>query len=160
MKIFCIPALMAVALLSTSVAVAATNDTGLDQTRVLPVFVGVNAQGKVVRVEPAITLHAKQKKALDEAINTMITKPAMKDGHGIYSQFVLVLEVGQDASANGGTTFRYLSAQPAPAGPMHWIREKGAGPDKFRLAATQDPTFSAIQNSPVPQVVPQRQASN
>lgn len=144
-------AFVALSFLGASVATAATDDTNIEQSHVLPVLVAVNADGKVVKVDPAIRLRAKQMKALKQAVNTMITKPAMKDGHGVYSQFILQLALSPDTSGNGGTVFTYVSARPAPPGPVHWAVERDHGRNKFALAQPQ--SFQTQLNQGLPSLV-------
>ncbi|MGA7298146.1 MAG: hypothetical protein WBW92_11635, partial [Rhodanobacteraceae bacterium] len=128
---------------------------GTSQSHVLPVLVAVNAEGKIVRIEPAITLKSKQSKALKQAVHAMITKPAMKDGHPIFSQFILQLAVTADKTGNGGTTFSYIASRPAPSGPVHWARTRGNGKSQFALVPTVDPRNQfGYDNGVAPTVAP------
>ncbi|MGA7297825.1 MAG: hypothetical protein WBW92_09990 [Rhodanobacteraceae bacterium] len=142
--------LTAICFMGIQLAMAGETSPPTEQSHVLPVLVAVNADGKVVRIDPAIHLRDRQMKELEKAVHTMITRPAMKDGHGIYSQFVLQLAVSQDKTGAGGTTFSYVSSQPAPPGPVHWVRRRGGSKNgEFALVnpATQQ---NDGQNMPAP----------
>ena len=103
--------LTAICFMGIQLAMAGETSPPTEQSHVLPVLVAVNADGKVVRIDPAIHLRDRQMKELEKAVHTMITRPAMKDGHGIYSQFILQLAVSR--------------TRPAPAGPHSAICPRG-----------------------------------
>ena len=146
---------LAICVLLVRAAVAAPEVVVPEGSRVLPVLVSVNAAGRVVSIDPAIQLRSGHRRALEKAIHTMITGPAMKNGRAVYSQFILQLALSADGSGKGGITYTYISSRPAPSGPLRWVHETGAGANRFALVPVREPERAPVRMG-LPQIVPPR----
>ena len=123
--------------LTTAGSVAATGSFSLNQfnSQILPVLVQVNANGKVTRVSPSIRLRAQYERLLRKNIQEVVSGPAMERQKAVSSQFVMNVML-KAAPLNDGTydaQFAYVSSQPIPSGPMHWVSLDG-----HRLALQRD----------------------
>lgn len=136
--------LIGLCLILASTACAADKESNgvLDSTHVLPVLVAVDKTGKVIKVDPAIRMKAVQERNLRSMVDGMITGPALKDGHGIYSQFVMLFALDKAADSNSAT-LRYLSSKPTRPEPMHWVREHGGSGPRFALRPVQNSSFNS-----------------
>ncbi len=100
---------------------------------VLPVLVAVDAKGDVTKVDSAIKLRSAQQKALESAVNKMITGPAKdKNGNPKSSQFVMMMAV--DAGTNGQSTFKYVGGKPVQSGSVHWVSVGTKSHRRFALS--------------------------
>lgn len=107
-------------------APAAQADTNAMNSHLLPILVNVDATGKVTGISPAYKLRPSFQRLLRNTISKMVTKPAMKNGKAVNSQFVLTLSVLISKAVNGKaqTTLKYLSVKPLPPGTWHWNRNE------------------------------------
>lgn len=94
---------------------------------VLPVLVQVDAEGKVTSVSPSIELSPVVDRLLRSSLDEMITKPAMRHGKPVTSQFVINLALKTVPHEGGGydASFAYVSAKPVPSGSWYWQHEDG-----------------------------------
>lgn len=85
-------------------------------TRVLPVFVQVNAEGEVTRILPAEPLAPKFNRMLDATIRGWIKKPAMVKGHAVNSSMIMrvALNVQPRSDGNYDLAYHYVSGTAVP----------------------------------------------
>lgn len=116
---------------------AATGSFSLNQfnSGVLPVLVQVNAHGKVTRVSSSTQLAPRIERLLRKNIQELITGPAKNHNRQVSSQFVMnvTLKTAPRPDGSYDAQFVYVSANPIPAGPMHWVSIDG-----HRLALARD----------------------
>ena len=128
---------------------ASPKDDQAAQDRVIPMLVTVNAQGQVTEVSPPYEFRPAFVHLLRDTLDKMITKPAMKDGKAVKSQFLIQLSLTLTPAENGKSSagFKYVSSKSLPSGTWHWVRdeqhrlalanEQGAvDPDHFAIAHT------------------------
>jgi len=112
-------------------------------TRVLPVLVQVDSQGKVTGVSPSDELPPRYARLLRQTLDEMITKPANDHGRPVASQFVMNLALQTSPREDGqyDARFVYVSVSPVPAGSWYWehidghrlaLRRQGDNPVRFR----------------------------
>lgn len=94
---------------------------------VLPVLVQVDTGGKVTSISPAIELSPTVDRLLRSSLDEMITKPAMRHGKPVTSQFVINLALKASPHDGGGydASFAYVSVKPVPSGSWYWQHEDG-----------------------------------
>ena len=121
----------------------------------IPVIVKVDNKGVVTDVEPAYEVRPSFKHLLKDTLSKMITKPAMKEGKPVDSQFVITLAVMTTTGADNKqlTSFKYLTAKPLPSGSWTWTRDS-----QGHLALTSH-TSQGTMNFPVPQFEKLNQAN-
>lgn len=102
---------------------AAASDAPARVNHTIPVLIKVNKKGVVSDVLPAYNVRPAFKRMLKDVIRRMITKPAMKDGKPVESQFVITLAVltNKGTRDHAGTTFKYLATKSLPPGSWHWV---------------------------------------
>ena len=112
-------------------------------SRVLPVLVQVNSQGRVTAVSPSDDLAPRYARLLRQTLDEMITKPANDHGRPVASQFVMNLALQTSPRPDGqfDARFVYVSVSPVPAGSWYWehidghrlaLRRQGDNPVRFR----------------------------
>ncbi|MDQ6646224.1 MAG: hypothetical protein M3Y93_03185 [Pseudomonadota bacterium] len=123
--------------LTATGSAAATGSFSLNQfnSGVMPVLVQVNAHGKVTRVSPSTQLAPRYERLLRKNIQELVTGPARNHDKQVSSQFVMnvTLKTAPRADGSYDAQFAYVSAEPVPAGPMHWVSFDG-----HRLALARD----------------------
>jgi hypothetical protein len=94
---------------------------------VMPVYVQVNANGKVTRVSPSVELSPRYDRLLRTNLSELITGPAMRHNKGVSSSFVInmALKTTQRSDGSYDAQFAYVSAKPVPFGALHWVRTDG-----------------------------------
>lgn len=90
--------------------------------RVVQVLVDVNANGEVTAVTPAYKLRPAFVRQIRDALQKMITEPAMKHGEPVSSQFVLTLGLVATVRENGESSvkIKYISSKALPNGSWYW----------------------------------------
>lgn len=93
----------------------------------LPVLVQVDANGGVDSAVPAVALAPEVSRLMVRNLQEMITKPAMRDGRPVPSQFVANLALKTTAAEDGkiGAYFTCVSVSPVPGGRWHWADKDG-----------------------------------
>lgn len=123
MKRLFAPAMLALMLFAGTAMAGETTVPSTSGTRIIPVFVKVDSQGKIANMDPAPQLNPKLRRLLHETLTQMINKPA-HDSHGkpIASQFVINLSMHTSRIANGQykANFTYVSMQKVGVGNWHW----------------------------------------
>lgn len=93
-------------------------------SRVLPVFVQVNSQGKVTRILPAEPLTPRFDRMLGETIRGWVKKPAMMNGRAVDSSMIMrvALNVQPRDDGNYDLIYHYISstATPMASGASYW----------------------------------------
>lgn len=159
---------IALSLLAACFCATAAEPTEPDnsQAKVVPVLVQVNSHGKVTGVDPGIHLTPKFSQLLRKNLAEMITKPAVdKHGKPISSQFVMTLSVQTTPRAGGeyDTRFKYVSASPVPAGPLHWasnghqlglVRDAPLGTQRNSIPPYDEQPMYSRRPSPAPAPAP------
>jgi len=122
--------LLILVLAIASIAAAAAASPGhRSGNRMIPVLVHVNAHGRITDVTPAYHLHPAFVRKLHETLQKMITRPAMKHGKPVDSQFVMVLALVDKQQDNGKhvVNIRYQTSKSLPPGQWTWIHQSGHG---------------------------------
>lgn len=146
-----------------SLALAASASLNEFPSKVLPVLVDVNAQGKVTNASPSEALSLKLNRLLMANLNEMISKPA-SDKHGRPMSSTLVMNLAIEATpldtGEYSAKFTYVSSKPVPAGSWYWVHIDGhrlalanrnmrqTGPRQ--LFHQQDPSWRQPGMSPPP----------
>ncbi len=135
------------ALVGVSALANPADGDSASQPHLLPVLVHVDTHGTVTAVSPAYELRPSMVKALRGSIQKMITKPAMKNGKPVRSQFVINLRMTTVVRKDGShaAQYTYLSSKPLPAGSWHWTHT-----DDHRLALTDQ----SAQTIPMDRTMP------
>lgn len=142
----CIALGAALAAIAGSALAAGTGSLNEFPSKILPVLVHVNAQGKVTDASPAIRLPPALNRMLLANLSERITGPAIVHGKPVPSQFVMNLALvttprpGGDFDAN----FAYVSTSPVPPGSWYWVHIDG-----HRLALANRHGFRPQQTRPV-----------
>ncbi|MBN8715021.1 MAG: hypothetical protein J0H50_13850 [Xanthomonadales bacterium] len=117
----------ALAAAAGSTLAAGTGSLNEFPSKILPVLVYVNAQGKVTDASPAMRLPPALNRLLLANLSERITGPAIVHGKPVPSQFVMNLALvttprpGGDFDAN----FAYVSTSPVPPGSWYWVHIDG-----------------------------------
>ncbi|WEN14366.1 hypothetical protein PY254_14155 [Rhodanobacter sp. AS-Z3] len=114
--------------LCSGTAAAASASLNQFNSKVMPVLVRVNSQGKVTEASPAVELTPKIRRLMRANLDEMIRTPATdKHGRPIASQFVINLALNTAPSTNGNydAKFAYVSTSPVPAGSWYWVHLDG-----------------------------------
>lgn len=141
----CIALGAALAAIAGSALAAGTGSLNEFPSKILPVLVHVNAQGKVTDASPAMRLPPALNRLLLANLNERITGPAIVHGKPVPSQFVMNLALvatprpGGDFDAN----FAYVSTSPVPPGSWYWVHIDG-----HRLALANRRGFPSAQPGP------------
>lgn len=108
---------------------AATGPHSLNDFKfgLLPVYVQVNASGRVTRVSPSVELSPHYDRLLRANIKELITGPATRHSKGVSSAFVINMALKTTPRSDGSydAQFAYVSAKPVPFGLSHWARIDG-----------------------------------
>jgi len=126
MRALLIPSLI-VALLGSTSAVA-SESAAPDYSNIRkfePVYVQVNAQGKITEINPAYPLSDGLKRLLRANLNEMIHTPAIgKDGKPVPSQFIITVALKVEPLSTGDydAEFTYVSSIPLPSRDCSWVR--------------------------------------
>lgn len=109
------------------------------ERRMVPVLVNVDTQGNVTRAEPGIKLRPNIEQMVRQTLDTIINKPAMKDGHPVSSQFIANLAIDEVPQGDGTYSLKcsYVSSKPVPAGHWHWVHQQSG-----KLALSPDDNWS------------------
>lgn len=112
----------------SGVAMASSGSLTQFKSKVMPVLVQVNAQGKITSVSPSEELSPKVNRLLMQNLTEMISKPAT-DRHGrpISSQFIINVALQTSPRAEGDyyANFAYVSSKPVPSGSWYWVHIDG-----------------------------------
>lgn len=117
----------ALAAIAGGALAASTGSLNEFPSKILPVLVYVNAQGKVTDASPAMRLPPALNRLLLANLSERITGPAIVHGKPVPSQFVMNLALittprpGGDFDAN----FAYVSTSPVPPGSWYWVHIDG-----------------------------------
>lgn len=111
------------------------------ESHTLPVLVKVDSKGKVGDISSAYSISPAFQKLIHATLAKMITKPAMKKGKPVASQFVITFGVIKQQVASGQTSvsLKYLGSKALPPGNWHWVRDKQD--DKLALANANAQTW-------------------
>lgn len=139
-----------VLLLGVAGSAAAASSTTSDKSakNVLPVFVQVNAQGKITHMDPAYTIQPEYERVLRQTLDKMISKPAHnKDGKAIASQFIISMNMQATPRNNGQyeLKFTYVSVMQVPPGNWHWAHASHGR--RLTLASDSGSTFASFRRS-------------
>lgn len=137
----------ALAAIAGSALAAGTGSLNEFQSKVLPVLVYVNAQGKVTDASPATRLPPALNRLLLANINERITGPAIVHGKPVPSQFVMNLALQATPRPGGDydAQFAYVSASPVPPGSWYWVHIDG---HRLALANRNSPRARQIRSLP------------
>lgn len=89
----------------------------------IPVLVNVDAQGHVRDVSPAYPLRWSMRQQVRQALDEMISKPAMLNGKAVSSQFIATLKLQLIQQTDGSYTLRFslVSSRLVPHGSWFWL---------------------------------------
>jgi hypothetical protein len=108
---------------------AATGPHSLNDFKfgLVPVYVQVNANGKVTRVLPSVELSPRYDRLLRANISELIAGPAKRNSKGVSSALVINMALKTTPRTDGtyDAQFAYVSAKPVPYGLSHWVRTDG-----------------------------------
>lgn len=135
MKRYLVPILVALTVIGITAVAASPSSDQSANSRFIPVLVNVDTHGTVTKVDPAVKMRPTQTRELKETIAKMISKPAMKNGHAVNSQFVMKFAVESPADGSQKYSLRYLSVKSLPPGTWHWVVSDESGPHRFALAS-------------------------
>lgn len=135
----------ALAAIGVSALAAGTGSLNEFPSKILPVLVYVNAQGKVTDASPATRLPPGLNRLLLANLSERITGPAIVHGKPVPSQFVmnLALQVTPRPEGDYDAQFTYVSTSPVPPGSWYWVHIDG-----HRLALANRRGFQGARPGP------------
>lgn len=107
----------------TGTAVASSGSLVEFKSRVMPVVVQVNAQGKVTDILPSRQLPPGMSQLLVEQLDAWIAKPATVKGRPVASRFIAEVALRANPREDGkyDASFVYVKGLPMPfGGAVHW----------------------------------------
>lgn len=135
----------ALAAITGSALAGGTGSLNEFPSKVLPVLVYVNAQGKVTDASPATRLPPALDRLLLADLSERITGPAIVHGKPVPSQFVMNLALVTTPRPGGDydAQFAYVSTSPVPPGSWYWVHIDGhrlALANRSSLPGTRQPS--------------------
>lgn len=137
----------ALATITGSALAGGTGSLNEFPSKVLPVLVYVNAQGKVTDASPATRLPPALNRLLLADLSERITGPAIVHGKPVPSQFVMNLALVTTPRPGGDydAQFAYVSTSPVPPGSWYWVHIDG---HRLALANRNNPHARQIRSLP------------
>jgi hypothetical protein len=140
MKRYFLLSLMLLLGFAAGMASASPTRDNTSEHRVVQVLVQVNANGEVTGVAPAYQLRPAFVRQIRDALQKMITEPAMKHGKPASSQLVVTLGLVPTVRENGerSVEIKYISSKALPDGSWYWMSSSS----RQLTLAGQAPNFS------------------